>query len=293
MVSVIIPVFNAEPYLQAALDSIQRQTHPSVEVLAVDDGSTDGSLSILEQCPLPITIIRQQNHGPAAARNRGAREASGQWLAFLDADDEWRPDKLAVQLERCGHLRWSHADSVFVGGTNDGLLDSALTAKAGGQVLERLVCGNFIGTSSVIIERQAFLDAGGFDESLRSIQDWDLWLRVATRHELGYVAEPLVRYRVHPVSVSRNTRQTLPNHLAVIARAFAPGGPAAHLGQLAHVARAQSLTTCSYIAEEQGDAVFACVCAFRAWLEQPYLLARWKRLAGCVVRLAAGPLRRG
>src|SRR5690606_9418837 len=147
-VSVVIPVFNAASYLLETLASVQAQTYPAIEVIAVDDGSVDESLDMLESFPGSIKIIRQQNSGPAAARNRGAQEASGRWIAFLDADDVWESDKIERQLAACSRFIWSYTDLVFVGGGNDGRRDSEFTQKHSGMILEHLVRSNFIGTSS-------------------------------------------------------------------------------------------------------------------------------------------------
>ena len=289
LVSVVIPIYNAERYLAASLASALAQTYPHVEILAVDDGSTDGSVERLRAHGDRVVLLQQRNGGAAAARNRGVRHARGEWIAFLDADDCWAPTKLEQQLARCGHLAWSHTDSVFAGGVNDGRRDSALTPKHAGRVLPALVCGNFIGTSSVLIRRQAFLEGGGFDESLRSIQDWDLWLRVAARHAIGYLDEPLVEYRVHAASTSRNTRRTLPCHMQVIDRAFSDGGPAAHLRRLAPLARANSLGICSQIAEEEDDYSTAFTCAAAACRQEPFARDRWRRAATSLVKMLLRP----
>jgi glycosyltransferase involved in cell wall biosynthesis len=99
LVSCVVPVFNGERHLAEALDSILAQTHRPIEVVVVDDGSTDGSTSVAERYGEPVRVVRQANAGPTAARDAGVRVASGELLAFLDADDLWLPEKLAVQLE--------------------------------------------------------------------------------------------------------------------------------------------------------------------------------------------------
>src|SRR5690606_34102704 len=153
LVSIVIPVYNAEKYLEQTLASIYAQTYPHTEIIAVDDGSSDRSVEILRQHAPRVRLVTQANAGAAAARNRGVREARGKWIAFLDADDLWTPDKLEKQLQLCGQYAWSYTDSVFMGGVNDGLRDSAFTQKHEGYVLEELVCGNFIGTSSILVLR--------------------------------------------------------------------------------------------------------------------------------------------
>ena len=284
LVSVVIPVYNAEKYLEETLASVFAQTYPHIEIVAVDDGSKDRSIQILEQYPGRIHVIKQSNSGAAAARNRGAREAKGKWIAFLDADDLWMPDKVQRQLETCSEYAWSHTDSVFFGGVNDGRKDSDFTEKYQGQILEQLICSNFVGTSTLMIQRQVFLDAGGFDESLRSIQDWELWIRIARQHPIGYMDAPLMKYRVHAVSASRSTRKTLPNHLKVIDKVFAIGGPAEALSHLKSSAKARSYGICSHIAEEEGDYDFALMCAANALRQGPTQLQRWISLVKIAVK---------
>jgi hypothetical protein len=285
LVSVVIPVFNAEEYLERTLASVFAQTYPHIQVTAVDDGSTDGSLGILERHEDRLTIVRQQNRGVAVARNRGVMEADGEWIAFLDADDLWHPHKIERQLRICEGFDWSHTDSVFMGGANDGHRDSELTAKSEGMVFEQLVCSNFIGTSSVMIRRDCFIAHGGFRESLSSIEDWDLWIRVSRTHAVGYLDEPMMRYRVHAASASRRTRSTLPNHLKVIDSVFEDGS-ADSLQHLKSVAKASSYGICSQIAEEEGDYGLALRCAAWACVHSPLDGRRWVRAAKSTVKYA-------
>jgi glycosyltransferase involved in cell wall biosynthesis len=276
-VSVVIPVYNAEPYLEDTLKSVFAQTYPHIEIIAVDDGSSDRSVEILERYSGRVVLVRQKNSGPAVARNRGVREARGKWIAFLDADDLWAPTKIQRQLDARGHRLWSYTDSIFMGGVNDGRKDSDLNEKYQGRVLEMLVRNNFLCVSSVLIEREAHLDAGGFSESLQSIEDWELWIRLASAHEIAYVNEPLVRYRVHSGSASRSTRHTLPYHMKVIESVFAEGGPAEGLRHQMSSAKARSYSICSQIAEEEGDYSFALRCSVKACQQEPLGMKRWER----------------
>jgi glycosyltransferase involved in cell wall biosynthesis len=277
VVSVVIPVCNAERFLEDTLKSVFAQTYPHIEIIAVDDGSTDRSVDILESYSDRLVLIKQKYSSAAAARNRGVREARGKWIAFLDADDLWSPDKIQRQLDACGRCVWSYTDCIFMGGVNDGKKDGDLNKKYQGRVLEMLVHNNFVGTSSVLIQRQAYLDAGGFSESLQFIEDWELWIRLATAHEIAYLNEPLVRYRVHSSSASRNTRNTLPYHMKVIERAFAEGGPAERLRHLMPSAKARSYSTCSQIAEEEGDYSHAFRCSVLACRQEPLGIRLWER----------------
>ena len=285
LVSVVIPMFNAEKYIESALDSVFNQTYTHLEVVIVDDGSSDESVEIVNNLNSDIVrLIQQENSGPAAARNRGVKEASGQWIAFLDADDIWEVNKVEAQLASLGNAKWGYCDSLFMGGPNDGRRDSELNAKHQGMVLQQLTCANFIGTSGVIIERAVFLQSGGFDGALRSIQDWDLWLRIASEYEVSYCNQALVRYRVHSESTSRSARKTLPNHKRVIDKAFAVGGAAARYPHLRAKTLANSYSICSHIAEEEGDLNFSLQCALQSSLCLKSSLSAWVRFVKLVVK---------
>ncbi|MBD3676028.1 MAG: glycosyltransferase [Planctomycetaceae bacterium] len=208
-VSTIIPAYNAEAFLRETLDSALAQTHDEQEIIVVDDGSTDATCEIAESFGNRVKLIRQQNAGPAAARNRGAREASGEWLAFLDADDLWMPDKISTQLERANE---TGAPLIYTDRENIGVCDhvsryqSDCVELAEGELYEKLLCGNFITLSSVLIRKDVFESEGGFNEdlSLKAVEDWEFWLRIASSHAVAVCPEPLVQYRFHETGISRN-----------------------------------------------------------------------------------------
>lgn len=183
-VSAIIPCKDRPKLLERALSSIADQTVRPHEVIVVDDGS-EPSLSPSRSFPIPLTLIRQENRGPAAARNRAIAVASGEWIAPLDSDDTWTPEKTEYQIE----LVSRHAAAGFCvsnmtthgrpavefplapgEGVTDGLVPDAL---------ERLLPGRFISTSGVMFRKAAFERAGGFDEGLWFCEDHDLWVRLA------------------------------------------------------------------------------------------------------------------
>lgn len=280
LVSVVIPAYNAERYIAAAVDSALAQTYPHCEVIVVDDGSTDRTPQILEGYGDRIRLHRQQNGGSSAACNAGVALARGRWIAFLDADDLWLPDKTRLQLERCGRLAISHTDSWCFGeALPQDVRRGSFEPLYGGQVLERLLVVNFITKSSVLMLREVYLEAGGFGNTYPAVEDWPLWLRVCARHELGLVDEPLVRYRVHPQSKSMAARRTATDHLRIIRDAFAPGGVGAHLPQLRRSALASSYGVNSHYAAQTGDWAFGARCAARALMYRPGHLEYWKMLA--------------
>ena len=286
LVSIVIPVYNAEKYLVEALESAINQTYQNIEIVAVDDGSSDRSIQILESYGSKIKLVKQSNSGPAVARNRGVREAGGKWIAFLDSDDIWDLDKIRQQLDSVGSNKWCYTDSVFMGGVNDGKRDGLFNTKHSGNVFEKLIYVNFIGTSCLLIEREMFLQAGGFDEELRSIEDWELWIRLSKKNPISYIDEALVNYRIHPSSDSRGTRRTLPSHMAVINKVFGAGGVAQGYTKLRSSAKANSFGICSQIAEEEGDYFFSLRCAARALAHEPFNFRRIDRTVKVFIKSA-------
>ncbi|WP_052691870.1 glycosyltransferase [Teredinibacter purpureus] len=275
LVSVVMPLYNGEKYVKQALDSALAQSYTNLEIVVIDDGSTDKSVDIVKEYGDKVTLVIQKNSGPASARNNGVEVANGKWIAFLDSDDIWLPNKLETQLAKMHDVVWSYCDSCFMGGANDGLRDSELNNKFDGSIIEPLIRSNFIGTSGVIVDREVFRVCGGFDMQLRSIQDWDLWLRIAANNPISYTDEPLVLYRVHSESTSRSARKTLPNHMRVINKTFSKGGAGEKLHHLKAFAKANSFGICAHIAEEEGDLGFALGCSFKSACSQPAKPSAW------------------
>jgi glycosyltransferase involved in cell wall biosynthesis len=209
-VAVVIPAFDAEPFLPAALQSLARQTLPPREVVVVDDGSRDATASVAERHG--ATVVRQQRRGPGAARNRGIQASSAPLVAFLDADDWFAPDKLARQV---AHMREVDAAAVCTDAwIVDGEDDRAERRKHAGRdvppalTFERLLRDNPVICSTVLARRDAIAGAGLFDEDpdLVATEDYDLWLRLSAARPIAYLAEPLTFYRRHPTSLSSNRR---------------------------------------------------------------------------------------
>lgn len=284
LVSVVIPAFNAERYIRDAVDSALGQTWRAREVLVVDDGSTDATPRILAEYGDRIRVLRQANRGAAAAANAGARAARGAWLAFLDADDIWMPDKLSHQIAVCGGYAISHTDSVCFGDAIDGeIRRSSLGAPCVGWVLDSLLVTNCIGKSTVLMRRGLFTRLGGFDESMPGVEDWSLWIRACADHELGYLPEVQVRYRVHANSKSMQSRKTLVDHLRIIDGAFGPGGAGAKRPELRRHALASSYHINGHYAAQTGDWRFALCCAAHALRYEPARAGHWKHLLKCAL----------
>ncbi len=206
-VSAIIPVYNGQNYVAEAIESVLAQTHPASECLVIDDGSTDGTRDAVSRFGDAVRYVRQARSGVSAARNRGLQLAGGEFVAFLDHDDIWRADKLALQVEA---IQRANATMVLCAIEMVDAAGSSLGTKRLGARRD-LVTGMllFDGTETVscsstgLARRGDLLAMGGFDPALGMSADWDLLLRVLLEGRLEYVDEPLVRYRVHDSNMSR------------------------------------------------------------------------------------------
>jgi len=205
-VTVVIPTFNRNAALRRALESVRSQTRRPDRVIVVDDGSTDDTPLWVKRDFPDVTYLRQDNRGVSAARNRGIAAADGEWVAFLDSDDEWRPQKLERQLAALGdnpayHL--CHTNEIWIRGgrrVNEGKRH----AKSGGWIFQRCLPLCVISPSSAIVRRTLLNDLGGFDETLPVCEDYDMWLRICSRNRVLFLDEPLVvKYGGHSDQLSR------------------------------------------------------------------------------------------
>jgi glycosyltransferase involved in cell wall biosynthesis len=222
--SVIIPVYNGAEFVGSAIRSVLEQTERDLDLIVVDDGSTDDTREVVRRFDDPrLRLIEQSNAGPSAARNRGIAEARGEWVGFLDADDSWMPEKLAKHLECAAKhpeagLIYS---SVVVVGDDDSFIE-LLHARITGDALESLLFGNKIsgGGSSVTIRRDVFSRVGSFDPSIRFGEDWELWLRIASAFPFAAVDEPLTRRVERPDSYGMDAVAMREDCLGFLNRAF-------------------------------------------------------------------------
>jgi glycosyltransferase involved in cell wall biosynthesis len=201
MVSVVIPAYNAAPYIGATLDSVFKQAFTDFEVLVVNDGSPDTPALELALRPYQrIRYVRQENHGPSSARNRGIQAATGKYVAFLDSDDLWLPQHLAKQviaLEANSKLQMVYANGIYLRGDAPvGILFDnsiqSLPVDLDGLLHERAT----VITSSAVVLREALLRVGLFDEQLRRCEDYDLWLRLAqSGATISFTREIQIRHR--------------------------------------------------------------------------------------------------
>ena len=209
-VSVIIPTHNRAGFLPTAIDSVLKQSFQDFEILVIDDASTDGIAEVREGFHDPrIHWLRHDKpRGGAAARNTGIVHSGGEYIAFLDDDDEWYPEKLARQMQVMLRSEPQVA-AVYTGyvilDRSSGSVRGRMIPTQRGNLHDRLLESNPIGgTSSVLLKRSCLEKVGLFDESLPSFQDRDLWIRISREFHFDYVQEPLLNYFVHPKKVWTN-----------------------------------------------------------------------------------------
>jgi glycosyltransferase involved in cell wall biosynthesis len=223
-VSLVIATFNHARLLGDAIDSALAQTLSGVDIIVVDDGSTDDTPAVLERYGGRIRVLRQPNRGLAAARNTGLAAARGTYVAFLDADDVMAPAKLAEQvavLERAPTIGWTYCDvlieTVATGATVRASERFGYAARAlDGWLFPELIHGNFIPAIAPLVRRTALDAAGGFDERLTALEDWDLWLRLALLAEARYTPAVLVSYRIQPGAMSEDRARMDRNRFRVL-----------------------------------------------------------------------------
>ena len=217
--SVVIPSFNYGHFVVDAVDSALAQSYRPIEVIVVDDGSTDDTRTRLKPFADRIHYVYQNNRGLSAARNTGIRLANGEWIALLDADDVWHPEKTEVQLRAVRQL-----DGIgLVGSLPTTSLPEKLPSHPS---VERLSVRDYLlsirtGPSGALIRRDCFDAVGLFDESLRSIEDRDMWLRIASHYVSVQVLSPCWWYRPHAGQMSRRASRMIENYKKVLTKFFA------------------------------------------------------------------------
>ena len=236
MISVLIPIFNGERYLQESLESIKSQTFIDFEILLIDDGSTDGSMSILNEFAYHdkrVRIISKSNSGLTDTLNRGLQECRGNWIARMDQDDIASPKRLELQVKKI-----ESDEAIVLVGSDFVMLDEQTRKTKRYKIpstheqmvkrLERL--RGFFPHSSALIHAETIRRIGGYDPLAVFNEDWDLWLRLSECGKIGSVSEPLVIIRKHPLQMTQNSGLIMPQGEAFISSTV-------------HLLRRQSMTT--------------------------------------------------
>jgi glycosyltransferase involved in cell wall biosynthesis len=247
LVSVVTAAYNMGQYLEEAIVSVLSQDHPRIQLIVVDDGSTDPDtpavLARYEGDPR-VTVVRQANAGQTVAKNRGLAEACGEFVGFCDADNAWLPGKLSRQLaafrER-PELGVVYGDLQLIGPAGESL-PTPPCHRYSGRITGKLLADNFVTFNTTLVPRPIIENLGGFDERLRMAIDYELWLRVSLTHEFLYLPEPMVRYRIWGGQMSHRAEERLASYFRLLENFLAAHPDQVTRGEVRR-AWAHSLTT--------------------------------------------------
>ena len=205
-ISVIIPVFNRVKLIARCINSVINQTYPVNEIIVVDDGSNDGTYDLIRKNFPQVISIYQENKGVSNARNVGIQSAKSKWIAFLDSDDEWLPNKIEKQIsliKKNPLYKVCHSDEIWI--RNDVRVNPMKKhRKYGGDIYKKCLPLCVISPSSIIIHKDIFNDVGLFDKNLPVCEDYDLWLRICSKYEVLFLDQKLVKkYGGHDDQLSK------------------------------------------------------------------------------------------
>lgn len=261
-VSVIIPTYNCSAYVGEAVESVLAQSYRDFELIVIDDGSTDETAQTLQAYGDRLHYVRQENQGESVARNHGIRLARGEYVAFLDSDDRWLPDKLSLQiaaLESVPEAVLSYGYSYIIDADGNRISHRGADMKGWGEpglheLFEHLVMWNCVGNPNTVVVRKTYLREAGifFDPSIQWGEDWDLWLRLALQGPFYFIAKPLACYRIRRKGRRLQieaSRAFIEQNLRILNKAFAqlPADQVSKYGALrAHAFEALYLRTAIY-----------------------------------------------
>ena len=213
-ISVVIPSYNRKDFLKRSIDSAINQTKKPLEIIVVDDGSTDGTEAMIKSDYDFVKFIKQKNKGVSAARNIGIKVSIGEWICFLDSDDEWKKDKLEKQINAMKSnpgYKFFHSNEIWI---KNGLRinQKKKHKKYGGDIFDKCLDMCRISPSSVMIDKTVFDEVGNFNEDLVVCEDYELWLRICDKYRVFFIDEPLIiKYGGHQGQLSYSI-ESIENH---------------------------------------------------------------------------------
>lgn len=213
-ISVVIPSYNRKDFLKRSIDSAINQTKKPLEIIVVDDGSTDGTEAMIKSDYDFVKFIKQKNKGVSAARNIGIKVSIGEWICFLDSDDEWKKDKLEKQINAMKSnpgYKFFHSNEIWI---KNGLRinQKKKHKKYGGDIFDKCLDICRISPSSVMIDKTVFDEVGNFNEDLVVCEDYELWLRICDKYRVFFIDEPLIiKYGGHQGQLSYSI-ESIENH---------------------------------------------------------------------------------
>ena len=213
-ISVVIPSYNRKDFLKRSIDSAINQTKKPLEIIVVDDGSTDGTEAMIKSDYDFVKFIKQKNKGVSAARNIGIKVSIGEWICFLDSDDEWKKDKLEKQINAMKSnpgYKFFHSNEIWI---KNGIRinQKKKHKKYGGDIFDKCLDMCRISPSSVMIDKTVFDEVGNFNEDLVVCEDYELWLRICDKYRVFFIDEPLIiKYGGHQGQLSYSI-ESIENH---------------------------------------------------------------------------------
>lgn len=289
-VSIIITSYNYGKYLPYAIDSALHQTIQDCEIVVIDDGSTDNTNEVVQHyiSDSRVKYIYQENAGQPKAKNRGIMESSGDFIAFLDADDIWMPSKLEQQIPLFddpdvgvvySRRKWIDPDGNEIPG-NERILQR-------GNILDQIFVDNFICFSSSIIRRSILDEVGYFDENIPMGIDYDLWIRLAARCRFDFIDAPLVKYRTGHANLSKNVMRRYECAHRIMDKAM--NNPEIRTKMswwVPRLAWADTWTNMAYYTRKKGDFTGAASYYLKSAASFPFHARTWKGLLCCLIQRA-------
>lgn len=291
LVSVVIPVFNREEFVGAAIQSVLKQSYRHFEIIVVDDGSTDNTKDVVSSYGDAVRYVYIDNSGPSVARNVGIRIAKGDYIAFLDSDDLWDSQKLKVQMKEFENdkaLGALFTNARYIN-SEGSIIKESMAGKDyvfSGNFLLEVSAYRFPHASDTILLRKIVLEnCGIFNESLRLAEDIDLWVRIALKYKVGYINEVLASIRVHQVSLMQQSTVGLLRKQAMHVLERYRKDLASHIDNFDYYI-AQSLDFIGNDVLLQGARRDAFVYYLQALRLTPICLKRYKDLIRCLLPLS-------
>ncbi|MCL1463494.1 glycosyltransferase [Argonema galeatum] len=293
LISIIIPLYNSEKTILETLKSVFQQTFSDFEIIAVNDGSKDSTLDILATIKDPrLKVFSYPNTGISPSRNRGISHAEGEFIAFLDHDDLWTPDKLELQLKALQEnpdaaIAYSWVDLID---ESSQFIRPHTRYSVSGDTLPKLLLDNIIHTASnPLIRKSALMEVGGFDESVFGPEDWDLFLRLATRYHFVAVPRTQVLFRMTATSASTNIARQETQILKVIERAFSQAPESLQHLRKRTITKIYMYLTFKALEVPSGrqNGLVAARCLWIAVKNDPTLLRQQKNILVALFKIAA------